>query len=408
MKRAVCLAALVLGIVWNLRMAMADLAARRNTPEGTRSAMRWMPGNGAYAAQLAEEIYASDPAQARLLLQKAVELNRFDAGTWVQLGLLEEAGNDLPQAERSLLQAVSVDSTFLPSWSLANFYFRRENTTRFWSWAQKAAQMAPDDATPLFRLAWYTAPNAGEIEDRLQMKRPVIEAQFVDFLIAQGNPQAVAQAASHLLRTGGKSSTETLVTACDWLLAQKRPDLALALWDGLAPSLSYTVPELGSPVTDSTFRRSPTSHGFDWHLITADGVGSYWNDNPRALGFEFSGEEPDAFTLMTQDVPVQALKAYRLTVGYSTAGVEPNSGISWAIRDERTGAVLARTASLSAAASGEANACFTTPEGSGFARLSLEYQRQPGTVRVEGKLALNEVRLSAGDCPEQEKLSIPG
>jgi hypothetical protein len=31
--------------------------------------------------------------------------------------------------------------------------------------------------------------------------------------------------------------------------------------------------------------------------------------------------------------------------------------------------------------------------------LSLDYQRQPGTVRVEGKLALREVRLSAGDCP---------
>jgi hypothetical protein len=38
--------------------------------------------------------------------------------------------------------------------------------------------------------------------------------------------------------------------------------------------------------------------------------------------------------------------------------------------------------------------------------LSLEYQRQPGTVRIEGKLALKAVRLAAvaGDCAA-EKIS---
>ncbi len=66
------------------------------------------------------------------------------------------------------------------------------------------------------------------------MKRPVIEGQFVNFLITQGDPGAVTEAASHLLRTGSKDSTETLLEACDWLIAHKRPDLALPLWNGLA------------------------------------------------------------------------------------------------------------------------------------------------------------------------------
>ena len=109
----------------------------------------WMPANAAYPAQLAEELYAIDPPAAKSLLQKAVKLNRYDASSWIQLGLLSEAENDLPQAEESLLEAARVDSTFLPSWSLTNFYFRRENAARFWYWAQRAAQMVPDDATPL-------------------------------------------------------------------------------------------------------------------------------------------------------------------------------------------------------------------------------------------------------------------
>src|ERR1700733_11129432 len=128
------------GIVWNGLCAVADLSARRNQTEATRLAIRLMPANAAYPSQLADELYASDPSEAKSLLQKAVNLNRYEAASWIQLGLLSEAVNDLPQAENALLQAASVDATFLPSWSLTNFYFRRQNAARFWYWAQKAAQ----------------------------------------------------------------------------------------------------------------------------------------------------------------------------------------------------------------------------------------------------------------------------
>jgi tetratricopeptide (TPR) repeat protein len=407
----VCLAALMAGIVWNGLFAAADLSARRNQTEATRLAMRLMPANAAYPAQLAEEIYASDPPGAKSLLQKALKLNRYDAASWVQLGLLSEAENDLPRAENALLQAASVDSTFLPSWSLANFYFRRQDVDRFWYWARKAAQMVPDDASPLFRLAWYVNPNAQEIENRLQINRPVVEGQFVNFLLTQGDPKAVTEAASHLLRASNKESIETLLGACDWLLERQRPDLALALWNGLATRTSY--PWLGpdSSVTNGDFGKSPLSHGFDWHLATVEGVSSFLNTNPNALGFEFSGDEPDSFLLLNQTAPVHGRTNYSLTVDYGTSGIPPGSGIAWQVTDARTGALLMRTTSLSSEHAGEQGGtmtdCFTTPEETGFVNLSLLYQRQPGTVRVEGKLALKAVRLSAlkaGDCAA-EKIS---
>ena len=405
--RAGCLAALVAGIAWNLLFSIADLSARRNQPEATRLAMRLMPMNGAYPAQLADQLYASDPAAAKSLLQRAVTLNRYDASSWIQLGLLYEAGNDLPLAEAALSQAEKVDSTFLPSWSLANFYFRHENAARFWYWAQRAAQMAPDDPTALFRLAWYVSPSAREIENRLQLKTPAIDGQWVNFLVSQGDPEAVTEAAAHLLAAGSSGSTETLLHACDWLLEHKRPDLALPLWNGLAERISYPRLGVDSPVTNGSFGKSPTSHGFDWHLMTIEGVSSFLNLNPNALGFEFSGDEPDSFTLMNQVAPVQAQKDYVLAVDYGTSGIAPSSGIAWSVTEERTGTVLARTASLSAEQGGTAYACFTAPDGATFVDLSLLYQRQMGTVRVEGKLALKGVRLSADKCPEK-KISPSG
>jgi tetratricopeptide (TPR) repeat protein len=373
-----------------------------------------MPANAAYPAQLAEELYASDPSDAKLLLQKAVKLNPYDAASWIQLGLLSEAGNDLPQAEKSLLRAASADSTFLPSWSLANFYFRQQNAARFWYWAQRAAQMVPDDATPLFRLAWYVNPNAQEIENRLQMKGPAVEGQFVNFLLTQGDPEAVTAAASHLLQTTNKESnnngsTGTLLGACDWLLEHRRPDLALRLWNGLAASTSYRPAGADFPVTNGDFGKSPLSHGFDWHLPAVEGVSSFLNANPNTLGFEFSGEEPDSFLLLSQTVPVRPGKNYALRVDYGTSGIPPGSGIEWRVTDARTSAILARTTSLSSEGEqgGTVSTCFTTPEDASFVNLSLVYQRQPGTVRVEGKLALKAVRLAApttGNCAA-EKIS---
>ena len=405
MKKAItagCLIALMAGIAWNLLFAVADLSARRNQPDGIRLAMRLMPANGAYPAQLADQIYAMDPTEAKSLLQRAVKLNRYDASSWIQLALLCEAADDLPQAEEALSRAADADSTFLPSWSLANFYFRRQNADRFWYCAQKAAQMAPDDATPLLRLSWYVSPSAPEIESRLQLKRPAIDAQFVNFLMSQDDPGAVASAASHLLAGNSKDSTGTLLEVCDWLIAQKRPELALPLWNGLVSRISYApvqVTSVSSPVTNGGFANAPISHGFDWHLIPVEGVSSFLNVNPNVLGFEFSGDEPDSFTLMNQAAPVEARKPYVLTVDYTTSGIIPGSGIAWLVTDARTGAVLTRTPSLSSEqGGGTASACFTAPDGAAFVNLSLLYQRQPGTVRVEGKLGLKGVRLSAQDC----------
>ena len=48
-------------------------------------------------------------------------------------------------------------------------------------------------------------------------------------------------------------------------------------------------------MTNSDFGKSPLSHGFDWRLLTVEGVSSFLNANPNTLGFEFSGEERTVF-----------------------------------------------------------------------------------------------------------------
>jgi hypothetical protein len=382
---------LLAGIAWNVRYAIADLAARRNQSGAARLAMRLIPENPAFAAQLAEEIYSTDPAQSQRLLQRAVGQSRYDAPHWIELALLFEQANQLPQAEAALLAAAKVDATYLPSWSLANFYFRQGQPDRFWVWAKNAARVAPDDTAPLFRLAWYTSPDAAEVERQLALSRGPRGEQFVNFLMGQGETAAVGQAAGRLLETG----SPLLPGVCDWLIAQRRADLALPLWNDLAAGGRVPAAQTGQ-VANSDFARSPLSLGFDWRLPPVEGVSSFLNSNPNTLGFEFSGNEPDNFVLISQTVPVEPANRYTLTTAYRPQGIAAGSGLIWKVEDADT--VLARTGSLAAEQGGRASACFSAPSGASFVNLVLAYQRQPGTVRVEGKLSLESVRLASAPC----------
>lgn len=401
---------LAAGVTWNACMSIADLLASRNQPQFLQQAIRLMPLNPGYRVQLANELFVMDPEAAQAALEKAVHLDPYKAPAWIQLGILYEGESDVPKAEHAFLQAAKVDKTFLPAWSLANFYFRHNETDQFWLWAKKAAQMSPTDALPLFRLAWYMDPNVDEIESRLQMQRPFMKVQFVNFLMNQQEADAVAQAATRLLVSDkGKNDTlPGLSSACEWLIEHKRPELALPLWNELAKSglIPYhpLVPGSADAITNASFLKQPSFTGFDWRIANPPGISAFFNTNPNAIGFEFSGDEAENALLMYQVIPVLPGKTYKLMVDYSTSGLPQKSGLEWIVTDFMSGAVFGRTENLSADQGGTAVACFTPPDGVKFAYLTLQYQRQPGTVRIEGKVAIRKLHLmvnSLSDCSQK-------
>jgi tetratricopeptide (TPR) repeat protein len=395
---------LAAGVAWNVCLGVADWLAAQNKPDDLRYAMRLMPLNPAYSAQLANGFFFSDPASAEALLDRAVKLDPYYAVAWIHLGLLYEGDNNLPPAEQALVQAAKVDSTFLPAWSLANFYFRHERTDLFWKWARNAAEMVPHDASPLFRLAWYVKPNVGEIESQLQIHRPSVDIQFLNLLMAEKRPEGVSQVAMHILTKDDGSSSEALSSSCEWLIQNKRPDLALPIWNGLAErhKIAYSSLAAGSAnaITNGSFSKSPTSVGFDWHLGNQRGVSVFLNTSPNALGFEFSGDEAENALLMYQVAPVQPKSFYTLTIDYSTSQIPDRSGIEWVVTDQQSVAVLARSGSLSAERGVSSATCFLIPDGVRFVNVALQYQRQPGTVQVEGKIAFKEVALAPGTSKE--------
>ena len=98
---------------------------------------------------------------------------------------------------------------------------------------------------------------------------------------------------------------------------------------------------------------------------------------------------------MSQVVPVEPQQPYTLAVEDASADIPGGSGLEMEVADAASGSVLARTTGF-AAGRQQSRACFTTPQNVHFLTLMLDYQRQPGTVPLEGRIAICKISLLPG------------
>jgi hypothetical protein len=351
-----------------------------------------MPDGWQYYIRLAE----LDRAHARDLLTTSLALNRYDAQADIELGLQYEAEGDLVRAEKQLLNAYDVDNTYLPRWTLANYYFRRDNMPAFWSWARSAAAMPADDVGALFELCWRVTPDSGKIAREILNNKPELIRQYIRFLFAKDQPTAVAAIAPILIRAGDPQTDRPLLLgAVDKLVAANEPADANALWHLLIQQ-HWVVADLAVP-NNSGFQREPLPVSFDWSFPEYQGLHSW----PGASGLEteFTGNQPEDCTIAEQ---VVALKpgSYSMTYAYHTSGIPPATGIRWQILDAKSSAVVAESPDLSSDAVEQSVLAFSVPStGILLLRLRLVYKRALGTTRISGMLDLASAQIESRPNP---------
>jgi hypothetical protein len=382
--------------VWSVRLGWADYWFRRETLAGTQKALAITPGQAAYYYRLALLSSDDHPATAVEALKRAVALNPSDAQSWIDLGLLYEAGGDTARAEQCLVRAVEEDARYLPKWTLANFYFRRNDPPRFWFWAKRAAAMAYGDPLPLFRLCGQMEED-GKLIDRLAIRNPSVRASYVSYLVGQDRIDLVGPPSQRVLEGNRQDDTPLLLAVCDRLLDRSRVDEALDIWNRLAAThripfgaRSSTTPSL---LVNGAFTVAPTSQGFDWRLPEVDGVSAASEESPGGLRLTFSGRQPERCEVLVQYVPVQEIRKYKLTFRYRTSGIAAGTGLAWRIADRNGGNGLAEGRDLSAEEEVHDQVSFDTPPGCRLARISLLYQRSLGTTRIAGFIVLRSLAL---------------
>ena len=387
------------GRYWWGRLAYGEVLYRRGTAESVARGAGLAPGNAEYANGRAElaEAAGENAEKGEAALDEVLRAKPGDAATLIKLGLRAEVRSDFAAAERDLLAAARHDRGYTPRWTLANYYFRRQDGASFWKWARAASEMAYEP-TPLFQLLWKYTDDGGEILDRAIPARPAVLRQYLGFLTGGPQWESADRVAKRILERPAAEDVPVLMAYCDRLLEARRGRDALELWNALARRRLSGFGELDparGPV-DGGFRAAPSNSGFDWRLAAVEGVTASY-DTP-GLRLTFSGEEPEACEPLWQYAMLEGGKRYKMTFEYATSGVAAGSGLRWRVEDI-SGEPLAIAESEDLAHDGwrTSGVSFTTRPGMLLGRVVLSYRREPGTTRAEGSVRLRSIALERAE-----------
>jgi len=385
--RVLAVAGCLLGIWESWKLMRSDQLYWQGTAESLRGSIRLEPDCWWCYMQLAR----LDDKDAEELLQASLRLNPYNSDAAIDLGLRFEADGALGRAEKLLLQAFAVDGTYAPRWTLANFYFRRNNLPAFWNWARQAAQMPTDDIGALFELAWRVTPDPGTIESNIVNDDPSVIRQYVAFLVSKNQAHAALHAGLRLISTGTPDTDrQQLFDLIGQMISSGDASGANSLWHELIRQ-RWVAADSSFP-NNPEFAREPLPVKFDWNLPARNGLHSW--PGSSGLVTEFTGDEPED-SLIAEETISLLPGSYRLESTYHTRDIGANTGIQWEILASESGAVIARSRFLSSDSPATATLPFVVSPDQNMLRLRLVYRRQIGTPRVSGMLVVRSIRIEA-------------
>ena len=400
--RVLCLAALAVGVYWSARLAWADYLFRLDTESSVERAVALAQASAEYHARWAALLEnAGREEAARSELRQAVAANPRLAGAWIELGLRAENAGDAAQAEAYLARAAKADRMYATQWTLANFYFRRNQREQFWRAARKAlrvGEVAAYDPAPLFRLCWKLSRDPATILERAIPDVGPVEARYLEFLVRENLTQAAEPVTERVVAFGGEEDLGAVFEYCDQRIAAGDAGGAIHAWNALCwrklRGYGRLAPEAGVSLTNGDFASAPVEHGFDWRMPAAEGVTVERGGLPPRLWATLDGHQPESCDLIQQVLAVEPARKYRLRFRYQTDGVAAGSGLRWRVSDVAGRQEIATDAAdLASEQEADAGIRFTVPAEVRLARLALSYRRAPGATRIEGRVALAAVSL---------------
>jgi tetratricopeptide (TPR) repeat protein len=374
-----CLAAvLAAAAIQALRIGFADYLFRTHKVAWIHRAIEIWPRDAQYYAGLADV----DPENAAFDLRQAVALNPGLSLGWIKLGLTQEIQGNVAEAERCYLQSARYDRQFLPAWTLASFYARRNDAAHFWPWSRRAAEMSYDNIRPILRQAFGFTENPEVVFDKIVLnsaQERKLEHEFLYYLLEE-HLEALP-ILKRLLSTAGPDDQGVFLAWTNRLLETGRTVEAGALWNGLSDRKVIPYSHVGL-LTNPEFSLEPLRAAFDWLISAPPGV--VCDRAPGGLRIELSGDQPESFVLASQYLNLTG-GSYTLHCEYRTEAIDKTSNLRWSIGPLSSEPMYA--------SEGWRNLDWT------FAcipvnRLTLAGQRDPGTVRPEGVLYIRGLRIA--------------
>ncbi|MBZ5619298.1 MAG: hypothetical protein LAQ69_11335 [Acidobacteriia bacterium] len=375
---------LVLGAYWAARLAWADHLSRSDKLADRLRAVELSP-DATFYERLADkrEELGGVPLPD---LQRAVARDPANAVRLQRLGAGAELAGNFELAEASFLQAAALSRQYQPRYSLAQYYFRRQNADGFWRWSRAAFESAYGDITPLLDLGWRMRPDAEWLSQQALSQRPEVARQQLVFLVRHGQWRGTRKLALDLSKTAQAGDLPALMEYCDQSLSEGAAQTAIEVWDtvchrGLLPYRPLE-PAAGISLTNSGFEHPPLGMGFDWRFVQPSWLRSVQSNGGMRL--TFSGDQPESCLIAWQYVPVVPGAHYRLHFDVRAIDMPSADGLDWMVYGAPGKAVAIER-------SADHWLSFSPP--SEVIRLSLMYQRPVGSPRLSGTIAIAGVQL---------------
>jgi hypothetical protein len=392
--RYLLIAGAIAGAFYSTILARASYLFNRDTATSVPAAVRLVSYNSQYVARLA----AWDTAREVPLLKEAVRLNPFDYQSLIQLGLKAEITKGDPRAAESyFLKAASVNKMFLPKWTLTNYYFRRQNLTEFFHWANETLKISPYSGDPVFTQMWLMSQDPARLSAVIP-DRPRTLIQYIWFLSNSKQFGAIPGVVQQLVRVVGNDDPrawgrdDLIAASLDHVLAGGELHTGLQIWTALHDGrwIPQNVPDANHPLTNGDFRLPFYRHAFDWVSAQTEGVRIQQFTDEPSLDIGLSGDQPEHCELLRQYVAVEAGFLYKLQWKAEAQGIPAGSGLAWHLRATDSDAGIESGDLLNALQTWEFVA---PPNVSGFL-LTLEFNRALGHVRPTGHLTLRSVSMN--------------
>lgn len=364
---------LTVAAVYSIRLALADAAFRKRTPQSVAHALEILPDRAGYLLFRAQQM-DYDGENSTAPLERAARVNPLSSAPRIRLGLAAEARGDLSGAEKWLLDAASVDRQFEPRWTLANFYFRRDRRSEFWKWMRAALDVSYGDRRLAFDLCWRMSENAQEVLTLAIPDRREVLAAYLYYVMDQRH-EAVGAAALKLAQLHDRSDVPQLETACDLLIDGGKFTEARELWWQMGHAQTGLI-------YNGDFATEPSGHGFDWRPSRAEGLA--YVPLPRSYRVVLSGKQPESTELLRQFVVLHPGKSYSLRWEARTQGFGSPSGIEWTAGATRT--------TLEPVQDWHAGIMEFKAE-TALMPITLAYHRPTGQARAEGSVEIRAVSL---------------
>jgi hypothetical protein len=307
-------------------------------------------------------------------------VTNYDSARWIESGLDHEMNGDLQTAESDLLEAARLDRLLQPRWTLAGFYFRRNDPEHFWHWTHEALAVGRRDLWALFDLSWKMPDASRRIWSDAMPESKLVWNEYLFYVTTTNKWPDAAVTALHIANAAESSDKANLLNYCDTALAHADKTGANAVWNALRHRGLLPFPE-GPILSNGDFRAVPSNRGFDWRL-TVPGIA-----NPFHLGeasFTLNGFERDQEIMLEQLLALDPSHTYLAKFEYKTTGLDANSGVHWV-----AGSNKSQNLSAIAWTPGEFEFSGASPS------LALIYDRPPISIRAEGTIAVRNVSALA-------------